>query len=165
VRKKYRPLVITPVPCTRQYFSPQKSQMASLSEQSCAKCATKGGSPSALSEETVAQHKATLCTTWTIVNSPSNDEGQALSRSFVCRNFTAALDYLNRAGVVAEAQGHHPDLHITAYRTVTVVVYTHSTGGLCLNDFILASKLDQLEIDFSPKFVKKNAGVKGQKKE
>ena len=130
-----------------------------------AQCGTATACPSALSEESVAQHKAQLCTTWTVVKSPSNDEGQALSRSFVCRNFTAALDYLNRAGAVAEAQGHHPDLHITAYRTVTVVVYTHSTGGLCLNDFILASKLDQLSIDFSPKFVKNNVGVKGQKKE
>jgi 4a-hydroxytetrahydrobiopterin dehydratase len=120
--------------------------MASLSEQSCSDCATKGGSPAALEEDIVAKYLALLCPLWTITNSPSNDDGKALSKSFVTRNFASALDYLNRAGAVAEAQGHHPDLHITRYRTVKVVVYTHSTGGLCLNDFILASRFDLLEI-------------------
>ena len=47
----------------------------------------------------------------------------------------------------AEAEGHHPDLHITQYRNVKVEVYTHSVGGLCLNDFILAAKLDGIVAD------------------
>ena len=126
--------------------STSRYKMASLSAQSCSDCATKGGSPAALEEDIVAKNLALLCPLWTITNSPSNDDGKALSKSFVTRNFASALDYLNRAGAVAEAQGHHPDLHITGYRTVKVVVYTHSTGGLCLNDFILASRLDLLQI-------------------
>ena len=139
------------------------ASLASLSEQNCTACATKGGTPSALSQSVIAQHKSALCPTWTIIDSPSNDNGQALSRTFVCKNFTSALDYLNSAGAVAELEGHHPDLHITGYRTVTVVVYTHSTGGLCLNDFVLAAKLDNIAITFSPKFIKNNPHCRGQK--
>ena len=138
--------------------------MASLRAQSCEACATKGGSPEALPSLVVTEKMSQLCPLWEIVNSPSDDQGQALSRSFTCKNFATAMDYLTRAGVVAETEGHHPDLAITAYRTVTTVVYTHSTGGLCTNDFVLASKLDALDIDFSPKFLKKNPGAFGQKK-
>jgi 4a-hydroxytetrahydrobiopterin dehydratase len=96
-----------------------------------------------------------------MIDSPK--QGKALSREFVCRNFATALLYLNKAGAIAEEQGHHPDLHITGYRTVTTVVYTHSTGGLCLNDFILASKLDEIIIDYSPKFLKKHPNACGQR--
>jgi 4a-hydroxytetrahydrobiopterin dehydratase len=135
-----------------------------LSNQKCTACKSKGGSPSPLSDELINQHKSTLCATWEIVNSPSNDEGQALSRSVVCRNFACALEYINHVGALAEIEGHHPDLHITGYRTVKVVVYTHSIGGLCLNDFVLASKIELIEVDLSPKFLKSHPGIKGAKK-
>ena len=126
--------------------------MTYLRAQTCEACASKGGLPQGLSKETVDLFKSDLCPLWKIINSPSDDQGQALSRSFTCKNFAVAMSYLTRAGEIAEAEGHHPDLHITSYRTVTTVVYTHSNGGLCKNDFVLAAKLDSLDIDFSPKF-------------
>ena len=62
------------------------------------------------------------------------EEGQAampcLRRSFVAKDFQAALDFLNAAGKLAEEMGHHPDLHIVSYRTVVVEIYTHSVGGV-----------------------------------
>ena len=48
-----------------------------------------------------------------------------LSRSFVAKDFVSALNFIARAGEVAEVRGHHPDLHLTGYRNVQVVVYTH----------------------------------------
>ena len=47
-----------------------------------------------------------------------------------------ALDAVNKFGAIAEAQNHHPNLHIVSYRTVIVELYTFSVKGLALNDFI-----------------------------
>ena len=47
----------------------------------------------------------------------------------------------------AEADGHHPDLHIEGYRNVSVELWTHAIGGLSENDFIVAAKIDELPID------------------
>ena len=43
--------------------------------------------------------------------------------------------------MVAEEQGHHPDLHLTDYRTVTAEMTTHAAKGLTENDFIMAAKV------------------------
>ena len=50
--------------------------------------------------------------------------------------FVKALDAINQFGAIAEAQNHHPNLHIVSYRTVIVELYTFSVKGLALNDFI-----------------------------
>ena len=67
-----------------------------------------------------------------------------------------ALNALNAFGAVAEDQGHHPDLHLTEYRTVRVRLWTHSILGLSLNDFIVAARLDCCPVVYSPKFVKEH---------
>ncbi|KAK9903459.1 hypothetical protein WJX75_006181 [Coccomyxa subellipsoidea] len=36
-----------------------------------------------------------------------------IQRTFRTKNFVKALELCNRFGEVAEAEGHHPDLHIT----------------------------------------------------
>jgi len=71
---------------------------------------------------------------------------------FVIRflNFSAAFDFMNRIAEVAEADDHHPDLHLTGYRKLRIELATHAIGGLSENDFILAAKIDQL-----PKVLKK----------
>ena len=59
----------------------------------------------------------------------------------------AGIDFFNRCAEVAEADGHHPDLHLEGYRNVSVELWTHAIGGLSENDFILAAKIDQLPIE------------------
>ena len=54
-------------------------------------------------------------------------------------------------------EGHHPDLHLTNYRDVELVISTHAIGGLSLFDFILAAKMDQVEVTYSPKWVRENS--------
>lgn len=49
-----------------------------------------------------------------------SDDKTAISRSFVAKNFVAAMEYFNKVAAVAEAEGHHPDLHLTSYRDVQV---------------------------------------------
>ena len=73
--------------------------------------------------------------------------GQRIRKDWKVKNFMAAMDFFNRCAEVAEADGHHPDLHIEGYRNASVELWTHAIGGLSENDFILAAKIDQLPID------------------
>ena len=87
----------------------------------------------------------------------SLDEGErSISRAFTALNFTAALAFFNAVGRVAEAETHHPDLHLTNYRDVRVVLSTHVVGGLTFLDFILAAKLDALPVTYSPKWLREH---------
>ncbi len=64
-----------------------------------------------------------------------------LTRTFAFKNFAEALAFTNRVGSLAEAVDHHPAL-LTEWGRVTVSWWTHSIGGLHLNDFILAARTD-----------------------
>lgn len=90
---------------------------------------------------------------WTLIE---EDKVPKLSRTFATKNFQAALDFVAAAGAIAEARGHHPDLHITGYRNVKVVVYTHSLSGLTQNDFDLAQALDDIKVEYSKAWLKEN---------
>jgi 4a-hydroxytetrahydrobiopterin dehydratase len=74
-------------------------------------------------------------------------DGKRLRREWRVKDFPVALDFFNRVGAVAEAEDHHPDLHLTGYRNVAIELWTHAVGGLTENDFILAAKIDQLSVD------------------
>jgi len=74
-------------------------------------------------------------------------ENQRIRKDWTVKNFMAGLDFFNRCAQVAEADGHHPDLHIEGYRNVSVELWTHAIGGLSENDFILAAKIDALPIE------------------
>ncbi|MBN1543383.1 4a-hydroxytetrahydrobiopterin dehydratase [candidate division KSB1 bacterium] len=71
--------------------------------------------------------------------------GKKLEKSVVCKNFRQALDYVNRIGELAEKADHHPDLMITDWNRVSIVLSTHSQGGLTEKDFSLAKQIDELE--------------------
>src|SRR5947209_5588572 len=70
--------------------------------------------------------------------------GKALRREWRVKDFAAALDFFNKAGEIAEAEDHHPDLHLTGYRNAAIELSTHAVGGLTENDFILAAKIDEV---------------------
>lgn len=74
-----------------------------------------------------------------------SDDAKQLTRSWRLQDFADALGLVNRIGTLAEAEGHHPDLHLTGYRHLRVELTTHAVGGLSENDFILAAKINQLE--------------------
>jgi 4a-hydroxytetrahydrobiopterin dehydratase len=74
-------------------------------------------------------------------------DGQRIRRDWTVKNFMAGMDFFNRVSEIAEADGHHPDLHIEGYRNVSVELWTHAIGGLSENDFILAAKIDSVPID------------------
>jgi 4a-hydroxytetrahydrobiopterin dehydratase len=69
-----------------------------------------------------------------------------LEKEYKFRNFREALDFTNRVGEVAEAQGHHPDISL-AWGKVRLTIWTHKIDGLTESDFILAAKADRQFFD------------------
>jgi 4a-hydroxytetrahydrobiopterin dehydratase len=76
----------------------------------------------------------------------SSANGKSIRREWRVKDFVTALDFFRRIGEIAEAEDHHPDLHLTGYRDVAVELWTHAIGGLSENDFIVAAKIDQLPV-------------------
>jgi 4a-hydroxytetrahydrobiopterin dehydratase len=74
-------------------------------------------------------------------------DGKRIRREWRVKDFLTALDFFQRVGQVAEAEDHHPDLHLVGYRNVAIELWTHALGGLSENDFILAAKIDQLPVE------------------
>lgn len=71
-------------------------------------------------------------------------EEKSIARSIRFKNFVETLSCLNQVGELAEQEAHHPDLHLTGYRNLKIVLTTHAIGGLSENDFILAAKIDSI---------------------
>ena len=101
-----------------------------LSEKKCVPC--RGGVP-ALQGEELERLKQQL-PDWQVV------DGHHLLRTFTFPDFRTALDFVNKAGAIAEAEGHHPDL-LLSWGKVEVKTWTHKIDGLTESDFILASKI------------------------
>jgi 4a-hydroxytetrahydrobiopterin dehydratase len=59
-------------------------------------------------------------------------------------DFVAAVELIGKIKDVAEADDHHPDLHLTSFRKLMVELSTHAIGGLSENDFIVAAKIEKL---------------------
>jgi 4a-hydroxytetrahydrobiopterin dehydratase len=74
-------------------------------------------------------------------------DGKRIRREWRVKDFLTALDFFARIGQIAEAEDHHPDLHLVGYRNVAVEIWTHALGGLSENDFILAAKIDTLPVE------------------
>ena len=70
-------------------------------------------------------------------------EGRAIKRRFTFKDFMSALTFVNKVGELAEAEGHHPDLML-GWGYAECVLWTHTVVGLHENDFIMASKINQL---------------------
>lgn len=73
---------------------------------------------------------------WTI-------EGDRLVRRFKLSDFNAAFGFVARVALLAEAEGHHPDIHVS-WNAVELTFWTHTAEGLTRNDFIMAAKVDLL---------------------
>ena len=73
-----------------------------------------------------------------------DESGRSISRTYACKNFMAAVDFIGQIAAIAENEDHHPDLHLTGYRNLHIILSTHAIGGLSENDFIVAAKIGEL---------------------
>ncbi|MGC2191383.1 MAG: 4a-hydroxytetrahydrobiopterin dehydratase [Candidatus Dormiibacterota bacterium] len=69
-------------------------------------------------------------------------EDRVLRRNFKFTNFASAFTTATRLALLAEREGHHPDLRL-GWGYLVVELTTHAAGGLTRNDFILAAKIDR----------------------
>ncbi|TDR33456.1 pterin-4-alpha-carbinolamine dehydratase [Aquamicrobium defluvii] len=79
------------------------------------------------------------------------EDGLAIERRFVFRNFSEAFAFMTRVAMAAEKMNHHPEWS-NVYKTVDVRLTTHDAGGLTELDFVLARRIDTIFSDsvFTP---------------
>lgn len=89
-----------------------------------------------LNDEEIDRQLADLAD-WTRSES---DGDSAITATFVGDDFAASLVLVNAVGALAEAAEHHPDIDIR-WNAVTLVLSTHSEGGLTQADIELAHQI------------------------
>ena len=66
-----------------------------------------------------------------------------LEKKFKFKNFLSSQRFVNLVGDISEKESHHPDIFF-GWGYAIIKIYTHAIDGLSENDFILASKIDQI---------------------
>lgn len=108
-----------------------------LADEKCVPC--RGGIPP-LPAERVQTLLQQLGRGWSL-----NKDGH-IERLFTFKNFAQALDFVNKVGAVAEAEGHHPDMYLS-WGKCRIELWTHKINGLTESDFYMAAKADR---EFEP---------------
>ncbi len=108
--------------------------MSDLTTQRCVPCE---GNVQAYTAEQIALYTSQV-PDWSLI------DNKKLQRTFLFKNFSEALAFVNNVGAIAEKEGHHPDINLHNWNKVTLTFWTHAINGLFLNDFILAAKIDTL---------------------
>ncbi|CAN7006448.1 hypothetical protein IGI04_010105 [Brassica rapa subsp. trilocularis] len=87
---------------------------------------------------------------WSIVEDEAG--GMKIRCMWKVRDFGCGVELINRIHKVAEASGHYPSLHLESPTQVRAELSTSSIGGLSMNDFIMAAKIDDIKTsDLSPR--------------
>jgi 4a-hydroxytetrahydrobiopterin dehydratase len=105
----------------------------SLASKHCVPCT--GGTPPLPADE-IAPLLAQLGDGWDV------RDGVRLRKTFRFGDFAGAVAFVNVIALIAEAEGHHPDL-LVSWGKVRVDLQTHVIKGLTESDFIMAAKIDE----------------------
>jgi len=90
-----------------------------------------------LTDDEYADYLAELGDAWEVV------DDHHLEASYEFDDFATALAFTNDVGELAEAEWHHPDLHLS-WGEVGVEMWSHDIGGLHESDFVMAARMDRL---------------------
>ena len=69
------------------------------------------------------------------------DGRDAITKTFVFKDFNEAFGFMTRSALVAEKMDHHPEW-FNVYRTVEVTLSTHDAGGVTEKDIALAKAME-----------------------
>lgn len=111
--------------------------MNDLLQSHCVPCE---GTEKPLTNDAEEKHMKQLSSGWTLDRKLTHQ----LIREVKFASFNKAISTVNEIGKLAESEGHHPNLYIHDYNMLRIELYTHAIGGLSLNDFILAVKIDAI---------------------
>lgn len=114
------------------------AQQCSLDQWAGKKCVPCEGGVPALSREEAENYLREL-KNWKLAA-----DAKSIRCELLMKDFLAAVELIRRIAEVAEAEDHHPDLHLSGYRRLAIELSTHAIGGLSENDFILAAKIEKL---------------------
>ena len=78
---------------------------------------------------------------WDVKN--NKDQNYFLNKKFKFKNFIDSEKFVRSVGLIAELEGHHPDICF-GWGYVRIKIFTHAIKGLTESDFILAAKIDQI---------------------
>lgn len=70
-------------------------------------------------------------------------DGQGIQQEFRFKDFYQTIAFVNALAWIANQEDHHPDLEV-GYNRCLVRYTTHAVGGLSINDFICAARIDNL---------------------
>jgi len=111
--------------------------MSELSQKHCRPCE---GGVAAYSHEQAQRLMKNLHADWVL-----SKEGPYLRREFKFKDFYRTMSFVNAVAHIANTEDHHPDLQV-GYNYCRMQFTTHTIKGLCENDFICASKVDELPL-------------------
>ena len=98
------------------------------------KCTTyRAGSPPVTRKETM--ELLAQVPSWSL------DNGH-LAQTFELESADACIKFFSDVMDLATQEGHFPDISIKESRFFEIQFYTYSAGGLTLNDFIMAAKIN-----------------------
>lgn len=121
---------------------PDVNDIVGLKKKKCIPC--EGKNVKKMSEEDARMMLKQAGTGWKI---EENDKGELMIKmEITVKSFNKGLELFKRVGEVADAEGHHPDLHLEGWNKVSIVLNTHSVGGLTENDFIMAAKINDIDV-------------------
>lgn len=109
--------------------------MKELSEKKCAPCE---GGVKPLKPAKARLLAKQLHKDWKIAK-----DSKSLRRSLKFKDFYRTMSFVNALSHIANTEDHHPDMEV-GYGYCRVTFSTHAIGGLSVNDFICAAKLDRL---------------------
>ncbi len=109
--------------------------MQNLTQKKCVPCE---GGTEPLSGDELNKYLA-MVANWQL-----SADKKSIMRELKHKDFVSALGFVNQVGVLAEDEGHHPDIEIFGYNKVKIKLSTHAIGGLSINDFIMAAKINEL---------------------
>jgi len=70
-----------------------------------------------------------------------DEQDRNISFTFKFKNYYQTIAFVNVVAQIAHQQDHHPELTVS-YNQCAVSYSTHSVGGLSINDFICAAKIN-----------------------
>ena len=92
-----------------------------------------------LSKEEVTAELTALGPEWEFC-----EKHNAIEKDFTRKNFLDSVSFIEKIAPLAEKADHHPDLLLHDYKSVRVILTTHSAHGITENDFALARAIESI---------------------
>ncbi len=107
-----------------------------LHEEKCVPCM---GGVSPMNEDEIEELVSEVNINWKVI------KNHHLERKWEFDDFEKALKFVNDTGEICENEGHHANYEF-GWGQVKILIWTHKIDGLTNSDFILAAKIDQVEV-------------------